>query len=174
MRSSTRSRLSMLLRKPMKNRLASGFGLATLILFALAQLVPCSTASAAAAAAAPPAPTITPKLTKPLKAAQDAMAAKNWDAALAAIKEAQASPVEKSEYDNFLMNAWLMIIYQQKQDVPDEIVALQGAAGSQYATPDQQKNWLKVVLQLYAVQKDYPKEIEAAQALLAKIPNDPD
>jgi tetratricopeptide (TPR) repeat protein len=115
---------------------------------------------------------VSPKLAKPLKAAQEAMTAKNWDAALTAIKEAQAMPVEKGPFDKFIMNAWLSVIYQQKQDIPDEIVALQSAAESQYATAEQQKNWMTAIVGLYIQQKDYPKVIEAGEAALKHAPND--
>jgi hypothetical protein len=119
-------------------------------------------------------PTVSPKLAKPLKAAQDAMNSKNWDAALTSIKEAQAIPGEKSAFDNFIMNAWLMVIYQQKQDVPDEITALQNSAESQYASPEQQRTWSKAIMALYAAQKDYAKVIDSGQAALRKSPADPD
>jgi tetratricopeptide (TPR) repeat protein len=152
----------------MRNRLKNPIRLAVLVVAVLAQPLLYATASAA------DAPTVSAKLAKPLKAAQDAMNAKNWDAALTAIKEAQAMPVEKSAFDNFIMNAWLMVIYQQKQDVPAEIVALQGAAESQYATAEQKKTWLKVVVQLYAAQKDYAKVVDSAQVALKQAPNDPD
>ena len=52
-------------------------------------------------------PTVSNKLAKPLKAAQDAMAAKNYDEAMAKIKEAQALP-EKTPYDNWVINTFLL------------------------------------------------------------------
>ncbi|HXN10885.1 MAG TPA: hypothetical protein VN859_06550, partial [Steroidobacteraceae bacterium] len=155
----------------MRNRLKIRIGLAAMVvaLFALPSLH-----VAASAADAPAAPTVTAKLAKPLKAAQEAMAAKNWDAALAAIKEAQAVPVEKSAFDNYIMNAWLSVIYQQKQDVANEILALQIASESQYASAEQQKAWLKAIVGLYFTQKDYAKVVESGQTALKHIPSDPD
>jgi len=155
----------------MRQRLSDRIGPAVLIVAVLAlPLLP----GTAAAADAPAAPTVSPKLAKPLKAAQEGMQAKNWDAALAAIKEAQATPGEKSAYDNFIMNAWLSVIYQQKQDTPDEITALQNAAESQYASPEQSKTWLKAVVGLYFEQKDYAKVVDAGESALKRSPNDPD
>jgi hypothetical protein len=155
----------------MRNRLTARIGLTAMVmaLFALPSFYVTATA-----ADAPAAPTVTAKLAKPLKAAQEAMAAKNWDAALAAIKEAQAVQVEKSAYDNYVMNAWLSVIYQQKQDVPNEIAALQAASESQYASGEQQKVWLKAIVGLYFQQKDYAKVVEAGQNALRRIPNDTD
>jgi tetratricopeptide (TPR) repeat protein len=45
--------------------------------------------------------------------------------------------------------------------------------GTQYATPEQQKSWLKLVVQLYASQKDYAKVVDTGEAVLKKVPNDP-
>jgi hypothetical protein len=154
----------------MRNRVKDRIGLVVMLVALLAQ--PLLRGGGAMAADAPAAPTVTAKLAKPLKAAQEAMQAKNWDAALAAIKEAQAVQVEKSAYDNYIMNAWLMVIYQQKQDTPDEIIALQGAAASQYASPDQQKTWLKALVGLYLLQKDYAKVVDAGEDALKKFPGD--
>jgi len=152
----------------MRNRLKVRIGLTAMAvaLFALPSVYVAATAA--------DAPTVTAKLAKPLKAAQEAMAAKNWEAALTAIKEAQAVQVEKSAYDNFIMNAWLSVIYQQKQDVPNEIAALQAASESQYASSDQQKAWLRAIVGLYFQQKDYAKVVDAGQNALKRMPNDAD
>ncbi len=61
-------------------------------------------------------PTVSKALAKPLKAAQEAMAAKNYDLAMTNIKAAQAEPGEKSAYDNYVINQMLLFIYVQKQD----------------------------------------------------------
>jgi tetratricopeptide (TPR) repeat protein len=71
------------------------------------------------------------------------------------------------------MNAWLSVIYQQKQDIPNEILALQEASQSQYATADQQRNWMTAVVGLYIQQKDYPKVVESGEQALKHSPNDP-
>jgi len=96
------------------------------------------------------------------------MAAKNWDAALTAIKEAQAIPGEKSAFDNYIMNAWLSVIYQQKQDIPDEVTALLSAAQSPYASPAQANTWLKAVMAIQFQQKDYAKVLETADMIIKK------
>jgi hypothetical protein len=150
----------------MRNRLLRNrLGLVALLVAVLAQPLLYGTAVAADAAAAP---TVSPKLAKPLKAAQEAMTAKNWDAALASIKEAQAMSVEKSAFDNYIMNAWLSVIYQQKQDIPDEITALLAAAQSQYASAPQANTWLKAVVAIEFQQKDYAKALDTADLIVKK------
>ena len=66
-----------------------------------------------AASADQSGPTVSRALAKPLKAAQDAMQAKNWDAVLSNLKEAQSAAGEKSAYDNFVINQMLGFAYVQ-------------------------------------------------------------
>jgi tetratricopeptide (TPR) repeat protein len=106
-------------------------------------------------------PTVSNKLAKPLKAAQDAMAAKNYDEAMAKIKEAQAVP-EKTPYDNWVINTFLLKVYAAKQDMASEVPVIENLAQSQYTTPDQKKIYLKSVAQYYYQTKDYNKALETA------------
>jgi hypothetical protein len=117
-------------------------------------------AIAAAAADQPSAPTVSRALAKPLKAAQDALQAKNWDAVLSNLKEAQTAAGEKSAYDNFVINQMLGFVYVQKQDFANAAPALEAASQSQYATPEQQKAWLRAVMGIYFAQKNYAKTVE--------------
>jgi hypothetical protein len=130
---------------------------------------------AAIAADQPPAgPQVSKAVAKPLKAAQDALAAKKLDEALAHVREAQGAAGEKTAYDSYVMNIMLFQIYQQKQDMGDAIPVLQQAAQSQYATPDQQKLWLKNIALYYFQQKDYPKALDVADQAVKHGVNDPD
>jgi tetratricopeptide (TPR) repeat protein len=106
-------------------------------------------------------PTVSNKLAKPLKAAQDAMAAKNYDEAMAKIKEAQALP-EKTPYDNWVINTFLLKVYAAKSDMASEVPIIENLAQSQYTTPDQKKIYLKSVAQYYYQTKDYNKALETA------------
>ena len=58
---------------------------------------------------------ISAKVGKPLKAAQDAIQAKNWDAANAAIAEANALE-GKTPYETYMTNemAWYVLLQQKK------------------------------------------------------------
>jgi hypothetical protein len=107
------------------------------------------------------APTVTAKLAKPLKAAQDALTAKNYDEALSKIKEAQAAP-DRTAYDNYVINSFLLKAYAGKQDMASEVPVIETLAQSQYTTPDQKKIYLKSVSLYYYQQKDYNKALETA------------
>jgi hypothetical protein len=120
----------------------------------------------ARAADAPAGPQVSKNVAKQLKAANDAVQAKNLDEALAKLKEAQAVPGEKSPYDNYVINALLGPIYVQKQDFADAAPALQAAAESQYANPEQQKAWLRAVASIYYQQKNWAKVVEVGEEAL--------
>jgi tetratricopeptide (TPR) repeat protein len=122
--------------------------------------------STAAQAADSSAPQVSKNVVKQLKAANDAVQAKNLDVALEKLKEAQAAPGEKTPYDTFVINALLGPVYVQKQDYADAAPALQIAAESQYATPEQQKAWLRAVQSIYYQQKNWPKVVESGQEAL--------
>ncbi|HEY3730309.1 MAG TPA: hypothetical protein VGL28_03495 [Steroidobacteraceae bacterium] len=126
------------------------------------------------AADQPAGPQVSKAVAKPLKAAQDAIAAKKFDEALSKVREAQGASGEKSPYDSYVINILLVQIYQQKQDAGNLYPALQAAALSQYATPDQQKNWLKDIARYYYQQKDYAKALDIADQAVKHGANDPD
>jgi Tfp pilus assembly protein PilF len=107
-------------------------------------------------------PKVSPELSKPLQAAQQAIQTKDFDEAIAKIREAQARQVEKSAYDNYVINVLLIQIYQAKNDRANLVEALGNAAQYQYATPEQQKVWYKFIAQYWYEQKDYGKSLEAA------------
>jgi tetratricopeptide (TPR) repeat protein len=131
--------------------------------------------SAVPAADQPPAgPQVSKTVAKPLKAAQEALAAKKLDEALAHVREAQGAAGEKTTYDSYVMNIMLFQIYQQKQDMADAIPVLQSASQSQYATPEQQKVWLRNIALYYFQQKDYPKALEVADQAVKHGVNDLD
>ena len=128
---------------------------------ALAAMVVALALISGAAFAAEGGPTVSNKLAKPLKAAQDALTAKNYDEALQRIKEAQSQP-EKTPYDNYVINTFLLKVYAGKQDMADEVPIVESLAQSQYSTPDQKKVYLKSASQYYYQTKDYNKALELA------------
>jgi hypothetical protein len=130
--------------------------------------------NAALAADAPAGPQVSKTVAKPLKAAQEALAAKKLDEALAHVREAQGAAGDKTAYDSYVMNILLFQIYQQKQDMGDAIPVLQAAAQSQYASPDQQKLWLKNIALYYFQQKDYAKSLDVADQAVKHGVNDLD
>jgi hypothetical protein len=139
----------------------------------LASIVALPLLSGAVIAADQPAgPTVSKGVAKPLKAAQDAMTAKNYDEAISKIKEVQSQPGEKTAYDNFAMNIMLFQAYNQKHDMASAVPVLAAAAQSQYATSDQKKVWLKNIALYYFQEKDYNKALDAANEAVKTGLND--
>jgi len=126
------------------------------------------------AADQPAGPQVSKAVAKPLKAAQEALQGKKLDEALARVREAQGAAGDKTAYDSFVINILLFQIYQQKQDMPEAISALQQAAQSQYATADQQKLWLKNIALYYFQQKDFAKALDTADQAVKHGSNDLD
>jgi hypothetical protein len=107
-------------------------------------------------------PKISAAIAKPLQAAQRAIQAKDFDEAIAKVREAQANPAEKTAFDNYFISVLLIQVYQAKKDTANLIEALGNAAQTQYATSEQQQVWYKFIAQYWFGQKDYNKSLEAA------------
>ena len=115
-----------------------------------------------------------PKISKavgvPLQAAQKAMAAKQWDAALAELKKAQAvekrTPVEDYQIDEFYG-----YIYAQQKKYSQAAAVFERMINSGQMPPDQIDDRTKVVAQMYFQEKDYKKSAELSKKWLEKHPN---
>jgi hypothetical protein len=154
----------------MRNRLKLVLTFGKLLLASIVALPLLS--GAVIAADQPAGPTVSKGVAKPLKAAQDAMTAKNYDEAISKIKEVQSQPGEKTAYDNFAMNIMLFQAYNQKHDMASAVPVLAAAAQSQYATSDQKKVWLKNIALYYFQEKDYNKALDAANEAVKTGLND--
>ena len=141
--------------------LALGSGLAT------ATLLP------TLAVAADAAPSIGPKVGKPMKAAQDAMKAKNWAEALAKVKEAQA--IEgKSAFEEYQINEFLGFILINQKDYTGAAAAFEKNITSGQVPAAELNNKLKTVAQLTFQTKQYPKAIDYTSRYLKAVPGEPD
>ncbi len=128
--------------------------------------------SAIAAEAAKPK--LSASMMKPLKAAQDAMTAKNWDEALVHINEAKAVQPQ-TPYDTFMVDELGWYVFLQKKDYAAAVVALEGAVNSGFVAPADLPQRLKALTQInYQMLKNYPKAIEFGNRYLETAPNDPD
>jgi hypothetical protein len=126
------------------------------------------------AADAPPGPQVSKTVAKPLKAAQEALAAKKLDEAQAHLREAQGASGEKTAYDAWVINVLQLQIYQQKQDLADQMSVLATMVASQYATAEQQKVWYKSLALYSFQQKDFAKALDWAQEAVKHGNNDAD
>jgi Tfp pilus assembly protein PilF len=108
-------------------------------------------------------PRVSATIFKPLQAAQRAVRSKNFDAAIAKIREAQAHDVARTDYDNFFISVLLIQSYLGKNDMAELVQALADAVQSKYATSDQKKSGYKFIAGYRFYQKDYNKALDAAK-----------
>jgi hypothetical protein len=122
--------------------------------------------SAIAADEAAAAPQVSRGTAKALKAAQDAVLAKNYAEALTHLKEAQAAQ-GKNAYDEFVINSLTMQAYSGLGDSTNALPAIEGVIASSY-TPAATKSQLQhFLLSYYAQQKNFDKVLVIADRLKA-------
>ena len=116
---------------------------------------------------------ISAKVGKPLKAAQDAIQAKNWDAANAAIAEANALE-GKTPYETYMTNemAWYVLLQQKKY--PEAAVILEQQVASGLIPPADLPARMKALTQLSYQNKNYDKAIDYGKKYMALNPSDQD
>jgi tetratricopeptide (TPR) repeat protein len=126
------------------------------------------------AADAPPANKITTKdVAKPLKAAQEAMAKKQWDAALTEIKKAQAVE-KKTPFEAYQIDEFLGFVLIQQKKYGEAAPVFERMLNSGFLPADQVDDRTKTVAQLYFQVKDYKKSAEWAKKWLDKHPGTED
>ncbi len=105
------------------------------------------------------APTVSAKVHKPLKAAQEAMNKQDWDGALAKVREAQA--VEKrTEFDDFQINEFLWRIMINKRDYAQAAPISEASLNSGFVPPEQTLDRVRQLAQLNFQIKNYSKAAE--------------
>ncbi len=128
--------------------------------------------SATTAQAAEPAGKVTTKaVAEPLKKAQEAMKNKQWDAALAAIKQAQASE-KKTPFEGYQIDEFLGYVLIQQKKFGEAAPVFERMLNSGFVPAEQVDDRTKTVAQLYFQVKDYKKSAEWAKRWLEKHPGD--
>jgi hypothetical protein len=108
---------------------------------------------------------------KPLKAAQDAIQAKNWDAALTAINEAKALP-NKTPYETYMTNEMEWYVLLQQKNYPEAAAVLEQQVASGMMPEADKPQRLKALTQLSYQNKAYDKAIDYGGKYLALAPED--
>ncbi len=122
-------------------------------------------------AAAAKKPSLSASVMKPLKAAQEAMNAKNWDEALTHIQEAQKVD-GRTAFDDFQINDFLWFVLYQKKQLAESAVALEAAVNSGFVPPESLNQRYKLLLQLNLMGQNFPKAVEWGSKYIAANPTD--
>ncbi len=117
---------------------------------------------------------LTKKVDKPLGEAQKARDAKNWEEVLVKVAEAEAVPVEKSEYDKYWMNEFKGIAHANLNKFPEAIAELDAGFNSPCMADDDKALRAKVLLQLAYQGKDYAKAVEYGKLAVKLNPSEPE
>ncbi len=115
---------------------------------------------------------VSAKVAKPLKAAQEAMGKEAWDEALAKIREAQA--VEgRTAFDDYQINEFLYFVSVKKGDYTTAAPALEEVLKTDYLAPELVNDRIKTLAQLNFQIKNYPKAIEYGKRWAEVAPDEP-
>lgn len=142
-----------------------------------AALAVCGVAGVAAALLVPvtavAAQQVGPAVGKHLKAAQDAIQKKNWNGALAAIKQAQDVST-KTAFEQYKINELLWYVYLQQGRNLDAARLLEQQMGSGQMPASEKVQRTKTLAQLYFRGDSYGKAIQYASQYLKSVPGDQD
>jgi len=118
------------------------------------------------------APKVGAKVGKPLKAAQDAIAAKNWDEALARIQEAQAVD-PKTPYEQYMTNEMLYYVMVQKRQFAEAGTIIEQQLASGLVPAAELPNKYKTAAALANQNGQPAKAVEYAKKYVELAPADP-
>jgi len=114
---------------------------------------------------------VSAKVGKPLRAAQEALAAKNYDEALASINEA-AAVEPKSPYEAFMVDELRWFAQVQTKDYAGAVESLSRAIDSGFVAAEDMPRRYKALAQLTYELKQYPKAEEFGKKALALSPGE--
>jgi tetratricopeptide (TPR) repeat protein len=126
-----------------------------------------------AQAAEPAKPKISKAVAEPLKKAQEAMAAKQFDVALAEIQKAQAVE-KKAPHEEYQIDEFLGYILVQQKKYGEAAVVYERMLSSPLMPPEQVSDRTKAVAQMYFQVKEYRKSAEWAKKWLDNNPGNED
>lgn len=138
-----------------------------------ALLAPTVAVAAEAKEAKKESPKIGAKMSKPLRAAQEAITAKNWDAAVASLAEAAAIE-PKSPYEAFMVDELGWYTKVQMKDYAGAVGSLTRAVESGFVPEADVPRRYKALAQLNYELKQYPQAVAAGRKALELAPGSDD
>jgi Tetratricopeptide repeat len=118
-------------------------------------------------------PHVTAALAKTLKAANDALQAKNYTEVLNKTREAEAmSP--RSDYDNYVIHSMQMAAYGAQGNYQAAATAIESVIDSPFLPASSKPQLLRTLMSIYYQQKDYDKSIKYGEAARAAGDTNPD
>jgi hypothetical protein len=118
-------------------------------------------------------PQVSRGLAKTLKAANDALQAKNWTEVLSKTREA-AAMTPRSSYDDYIIHSMQMAAYGATNNYPATAEAIESVIDSQYLPATSKPQLLRTLMSIYYSQKDYDKAVTFGQRARAAGDTNPD
>jgi tetratricopeptide (TPR) repeat protein len=115
---------------------------------------------------------ITKKVDKPLGEAQKASNEKNWEEVLVKVAEAEAVPVEKSEYDRYWINEFKGNARANMKNYAEGFTALEAGFKSPCMSEEDKPRRTKILMQLAYQAKNYPQSVEYGKLAVQLNPGD--
>ena len=116
---------------------------------------------------------VSAKIGKPLTDANRALQSKQWDQALAKVREADASG-EKTAYDQFMINQLYAAAYSGQKKYGEAAAIYEKLLDSPYLSDAQKDQYTKMTAQLYMQVKNNAKATDYLQRWLKAHPGDTD
>lgn len=135
------------------------FGVVPVIAVALLAFGSATVSGTASAADAAKGPTVSKNLAKPLKAAQEALAKKDWRGALEKLDAADAAS-GKSPYDQHLIAEMRGFAYVRLNNYPEAAKNLEAGLNSGFLAQEDVPTRVRALAQIYYQTKNYGKAIE--------------
>ena len=118
-------------------------------------------------------PHVSANLAKTLKAANDALQAKNWTEVLNKTREA-AAMTPRSSYDDYVIHSMQMAAYGATNNYPETATAIESIIDSQYLPASNKPQLLRTLMSIYYSQKDYGKAVSYGVRARAAGDTNPD
>ncbi len=118
-------------------------------------------------------PHVSAGLAKTLKAANDALQAKNWTEVLNKTREASAM-TPRSAYDDYVIHSMQMAAYGATSNYPATAEAIESVIDSQYLPASSKPQLLRTLMSIYYQQKDYAKAVTYGERARAAGDTSPD